>query len=261
MKILPYLTLLWGISAYASDYVIPIPRGLVSEADIKAYNNRYIRRVYNQNLNIKVINRLDELSRASVVGDPAAEKAMDLLLNCWHWLLVDHCEDALQEMTPPHQQLFREAIILLAPYFDIGNYTQRVIDLIGDPLSITPQYFQNKLLLNKMFCCAAGHSSLQGDGWSVTETYIAADFDLCILVANCDERKQMQKLNARTIAYGWDTCTDDSIASCATDVWPNLQWTGDDDTVSDDDTVFGDIQFDANTSVEELQEKFYKFLF
>jgi hypothetical protein len=243
MKVLPYYLALFGalpacasdveikspinlVEAEKFDVGIKIPRGIVSEEDVTEYKDWYIQTTpINPPRDIFLMDQLGKDSRDSVVGDHAAEEAMNLLLNCWHWLLVDHCEDHLQDMTEPHKQLFKEALILVAPHFDICEdyYTQKVVNLVGDPLSITPQYFQNKELLQKMFCYGAAYGSESGYGWCMTEVYTAVCEELLILAYFCsnDEYEQLKKINAQDVAYG-GACTEDYIPTRATELWPNL---------------------------------------
>jgi hypothetical protein len=136
-----------------------IPRGITSEEDIEDFKSNYCEG--------EPENSYDTTSlvlefKQRVDGDLVAREAMDLFVDCKYWHLVDHCEDNLPNMAENNSQLFKEVLILLGPELDIGDYTKRVIDIIGDPLSVTPDYFKNKKLLYDMFFYGAVECGRRG---------------------------------------------------------------------------------------------------
>ncbi|MDR1476398.1 MAG: hypothetical protein LBI20_03745 [Holosporales bacterium] len=80
------------------------------------------------------------------------------------WYFVDYCEDHLSEMTATHRRLINELLILLAPQLDIGNYTEKVVSIIGDPKLFTPGYLRYSSVLYNIFLYGTGESGMRGYG-------------------------------------------------------------------------------------------------
>jgi hypothetical protein len=197
-----------------------VPRGITSEDDIEDIRGNYICGIRH--------NSYDTTSlvvefKQKVDGDSASKDAMDLFLDCKYWNLVDYCEDNLHRMIKDNEQLFREALVLLAPHLNIGNYTKRVVDIIGDPTSITPAYFKNRILLYNMFFYGATECAKRGYTWIMTETCASICDELRGLAGlfHWDECAEFNKIDVRDIAYD-GACTEDYTPATATCVWPNL---------------------------------------
>jgi hypothetical protein len=161
--------------------------------------------------------------RKEIEGDLVAEQAMDLFLKSMFWHLVNYCEDNLSRMSNTNKHLFEETLVLLAPHLYIGNYTERVVKLIGDPTLITDAYFQNKELLRDMFFFSAVDMGKRGYSWCMTEIGVSIYRELNILdrVFHREEYDKRKEVNIRHIAYGGKR-TEDIIRPRATNVWPNL---------------------------------------
>jgi hypothetical protein len=197
-----------------------LPRSVTSEDDVLSFRSRYSEsepgNSYDTTALIKQCNN-------RVIGNPMAEKAMGIFLDCKYWHLVDFCEDHLTEMNNNDAQLFREALILLAPQLCLGNYTERVVKLIGDPASITVNYFQDMKLLYDMFCCGAIETSRRGYSWFITETCISICDELQIL-ADVLHQRECEEFNAlivRDRAYDGEL-REDVLIPMHSRVWPNL---------------------------------------
>jgi hypothetical protein len=197
-----------------------IPRGITSEEDIEDFKSNYHE---HEPENSYDTTSLVAEFRQQVRGDLRAGEAMDLFIDCKYWHLVDHCEDYLPDMTADNAQLFREVIILLAPWLDIGNYTQRVVNIIGDPLSITPDYFQHRTLLYDMFFYGAVECGRRDHTWILIETCASCCINLRILADKFrwQEYEQFREMDVRDAAYG-GRLTEDRLSGTAARVWPNL---------------------------------------
>jgi hypothetical protein len=197
-----------------------LPRGITSEDDIQSLRSSYYEgRSGNSYDTTALIKKCND----RVIGNPMAEKAMGIFLDCKYWHLVDYCEDNLLKMNNNDAQLFREVLILLAPHLDIGNYTQRIVGLIGDPTSITGDYFQNGKLLYDMFFHGAVETSKRGYSWFITEMCVSICNELGILAylshwKNCDG---FNSLIVRDIAYDGEL-REDVLIPVHSRVWPNL---------------------------------------
>jgi hypothetical protein len=201
-------------------FCMELPRGITSEEDSESLRGLYIEGWCDSPY--VVTNQKEEVLQF-VTGDSVAEAAVKLFGDCKYWHLVDYCEDHLPEMNNVNAQLFREALILLAPHLDIGNYTQRIVGLIGDPTSITESYFQNRQTLYSMFCWGAAENSKRGYVCDLIEICISICEELEILadLYHWQERDQFAKIDVRDIAYG-GSLTEDYLSATATSVWPNL---------------------------------------
>jgi hypothetical protein len=166
---------------------------------------------------------LETRLREQIEGDSVAEKAMDLFLKSMFWHLVDHCEDKLSMMTNSNEQLFRETLILLAPHLFLGNYTERIVKIIGNPTLITDAYFQNRDLLCDMFFFSAVNMGKQGCCWCLTEigTSIYRELNILNYLFHREEYDKNEEVDIRGIVYEYEL-TEDVIPPIATDVWPNL---------------------------------------
>jgi hypothetical protein len=213
------VTSILSVSTFGSD----LPRGITSEEDISKFRSRYAeghkhKAPYdNTSLPLKFIQEVGE--------DPYAGEAMDLFVECKYWHLVDHCEDHLSEMSNSNSQLFREVLILLAPWMWIGNYKDRIVAIIGDGESVTADYFypQNRELLYDMFLYGAVDHAKHGRTWCMIETCIAICEELEFLAKrfNWEEYEKFRKIDVRRAAYG-GRLTEDHFSPNTTSVWPNL---------------------------------------
>jgi hypothetical protein len=197
-----------------------LPRGITSEEDVQKLSSRYYER---KQRNAYDTTSLKANLNKDIGSDPISNRAMELFMKARFWHLVDYCEDHLPEMNNVNAQLFREVLILLAPRLDIGNYTQRVVKLIGDPTSITEAYFQNKTFLYDMFFYGAVETAKRGYSWILTETCVSICSELRILaeVFHWDECKEVNSLIVRDIAYDGEL-TENRLRATATRIWPNL---------------------------------------
>jgi hypothetical protein len=200
-----------------------LPRGITSEEDISKFRSRYAEgdkhnpSYDNTSLPLKFIQAVGE--------DPYAREAMDLFVECKYWHLVDYCEDHLSEMIERNSQLFREALILLAPWMWIGNYKDRIVTIIGDRDSVTADYFhpQNRELLYDMFLYGAVDHAKHGRTWCMTETCVAICHELKFLAErfNWEEYEKFMQVDVREAVYGGEL-TEDLFSPDTTSVWSNL---------------------------------------
>jgi hypothetical protein len=197
-----------------------LPRGITSEDDVQRLNGRYY--VLNQRNSYDTTSLESKLNK-EVASDPVAEQAMGLFMKARFWHLVDYCEDNLSKMENRNAQLFREVMILLAPQLYLGNYTDRVVKLIGDPTSITEAYFQNRTFLYYMFFYGAVETAKRGYSWILTETCVSACSELGILsyIFRWEGCMEFNSLIVRKVAND-GACIEDVLRARATRVWPNL---------------------------------------
>ncbi|MDR0744542.1 MAG: hypothetical protein LBE97_01135, partial [Holosporales bacterium] len=116
MKKLLYVVAFCAFGVNASDF--DLPRGISSERDIEELKTCYFKGWPHVPRNVDA---LKQRAIQKVAGDHQAEKAMELFSDCKYLHLVDYCEDHLSDMTDENAQLFREALVLLAPWLSIGN--------------------------------------------------------------------------------------------------------------------------------------------
>jgi hypothetical protein len=220
VKWLSYVVVLYTSVTYV--FGTELPRGITSESDRTRYTSRYAKcdpsNSYDTTaLVLKLKQRVED--------DPVAVKAMDLFLDCKYWLVVDYCEDHIHMMAEPNAHLFKEAMVLLASHLDLGNYRDRVVAIIGDPKSVTPDYFvqQDRKLLFDMFFYGAVESAKRGCGWMLPEIGAAICDELEILAETSKwaEHEQFRESNVRYEVYNWETY-EDTLIPLATEVWPNL---------------------------------------
>jgi hypothetical protein len=197
-----------------------LPRGITSKDDVLSFGSRYRK---GEPGNSHDTTKLTKKCNDRVSGDFVAEEAMSLFLNCKLWHLVDFCEDNLPKMRDKDAQLFREVLILSAPHMALGNYTDRVVKLIGDPTLITEAYFQNRTFLYDMFFYAAVETAKRGYSWYMTEIGVSICSELRILaeVFHWEECKEVNSLIVRDVAYGGDSI-ENVLRATATKVWPKL---------------------------------------
>jgi hypothetical protein len=209
---------LCGIGATGASDIIP--RGITSEKDIEKYKRSC--REYEPRNSYDTTSLVEKFKK-HVHGDPKAEEGMKLFIDCRYLLLVDHCEDYLPSMGSDNAQLFREAIVLLAPWLDKWNYKQRGINIIGDPLSVTSDYFQHRTLLYEMFFYGEVKCGKRGYTWIMIETCINACTELDSLAENFGwpEEKLFAKMDPHNAAYD-GACTEDTLRPRFTYIWPNL---------------------------------------
>jgi hypothetical protein len=170
--------------------------------------------------------------KEKIAGDAAAEDAMALFLDCKYWHLVDYCADYLGNMNAGNVQLFKEALVLLASRLEIKNYIQTVVDIIGDPNSITPDYFQNRKFLHDMFYYGAIEAGRCGYSWILIETCVSICEGLEILAElyKWPEDKEFRKKDdLRWMAYN-GALTENHFHARTRNVWPNLP----DSVIADD---------------------------
>jgi hypothetical protein len=220
VKLVSYVVMLvvLNVDMSGSD----LPRGIISEEDISRFRGRYAEGTpensYDtESLKEKFIQRVGE--------DPEAREAMDLFIECKYWHLVDHCDDHLSEMINSNSQLFREALILLAPWMDLGNYKDRIVAIIGSRESVTADSFkpESRKLLYDMFFYGAVENAKHGRTWCMIETCVAICHELEILAErfSWEEYEKLRKIDVREAAYD-GTLTEDHFSPDTTSVWPNL---------------------------------------
>ncbi|MDR1609750.1 MAG: hypothetical protein LBR78_02775 [Holosporales bacterium] len=218
MKKLLYLVVFSIFSANAME--MELPRGIRSARDVREFRGQYYE---GRKLNSYDTSPLKAQFTKHVSEDESATGAMNLFLDCKYWHLVDYCEDNLSNMADANAQLFREILVLLAPRLDLGNYTARVVKIIGEPESVTADYFQNRELLRDMFFYSAVENAGHGRSWSTTETCISICDELSILARLfhwCGYEK-FTGSRVRDVAYSGEL-TEDNWRALATRVWPNL---------------------------------------
>jgi hypothetical protein len=176
-----------------------------------------------------------EALRAKIRGDSAAETAMELFLDCQYRCFIEHCELSIVGMDAPNNQFFKEILVLLSPHIDFalapfqGNpphpreWARRIVNIIGDPLSVTPDYFQNRQFDFDMFLYGAVENARQGRSWILSETCLKACDRLGELANKFqwEEREQFNLADARHVTYD-GRLTEDRLCSRAIQVWPNF---------------------------------------
>jgi hypothetical protein len=204
-----------------SVYGFERPRGITSDEDFHKLERWHTR--WDRPRNSYDTTSLATEFKQKVRGDPRAEEGMALFIDCKYWHLVDHCEDYLPNMIPDNAQLFSGVIVLLAPWLDIGDYTQRIKEIIENPLSITPDYFQHRILLYKMFFYGAVECGKRDYTWIMIETCASICDELRVLASEFEwpELAQFDEMDVRDAAYG-GRLTEDRLSGTAAHVWPNL---------------------------------------
>jgi hypothetical protein len=197
-----------------------LPMGISSARDVRKFKGRYCE---GNRCNSYDTASLEAKFNKEVEGDPVAEQAMELFRKAHFWHLVDYCEDNLPKMNAANAQLFMEALVLLAPHLDIGNYTKKVVNIIGDPTSITESYFQNRALLYDMFFYGAVYVAGCGYSWHLSEicASIWSEIKMLTYEFHRSEYDQFKSVDVREIAYSGEL-TEDHLPATATRVWPNL---------------------------------------
>jgi hypothetical protein len=198
------------------------PSGITSEEDKARYCGRYAE---GRKRNSYDTTELVLTFKQKVEGDRVAVDAMDLFIDCEYWHLVDYCENHLVNMTEPNAHLFKEAMVLLAPQLDLGNYEDRVVDIIGDKTSVTLDYFviQHRPMLFNMFFHGAVASGRRGLSWILIETCINACNEIEWLAGKFkwSEYDQFKKLDVRRATYGTRK-TEDRLWWGFNITWTNL---------------------------------------
>jgi hypothetical protein len=216
---------IFNVSAFGSGNVSTFgfepPRGAVTEEDIEDIMSMYIRGI---NRNTHDTEPLKQEFRQKVVRDVVAIGAIELFIENKYWHLVDYCGDHLLSMRPESSQLFKEVLILLTPRLRIQSYKDRVINIIGDPKSVTQEYFKNRSFVHRMFYYGAIENARLGYTWIMTETCASICDELEILAKTFawEEHEQFEAIiDVRRVAYGGRRMKE-RLSATATKVWPNL---------------------------------------
>ncbi|MDR1475763.1 MAG: hypothetical protein LBI20_00380 [Holosporales bacterium] len=225
MKCLSYVLLLFAFSigAFGGELTegFTKPIGITSEADLIRLQRRYVPGRLDNSFDTT---ELKQQFLGRVNEDPIATTAMEIFLDCMFWHFVDYCKDHLYEMTEANRQLIRELLILLAPQLDIGNYTEKVVSIIGDPKLVTSGYFQHRAWVHGLFFCGAVECGRRGYSWILIETCANACTQLRILAYDLSwpEYEQFNSTHVRYVAYNGRR-TEDCLPLAFTTVWPNLE--------------------------------------
>jgi hypothetical protein len=196
------------------------PRGIVSVQDVDRMSCWYTDGL---SYNSRDTNLLKQKLLQHVIQDDVATKAMDIFLASKFWHLVDFYEDHSDKMTLDDSQLFCESLVLAAPQLGIGNYTARVVSIVGNPLLITADFFRNRSFLFDMFCYCAVETAKLGYAWILTEMCINVCDELELLAERYSwpECEQFKAKDVRHIAYN-RRLTEDRLPLSFKQVWPNL---------------------------------------
>jgi hypothetical protein len=142
-----------GDVTFATD----LPRHITSRKEIYEFESKG---EPENECSIDALKNVKKILHLSVGEDFHAVTAMKLFTKCKYFDLLDYYEDHWRQMNENNSHVFQELFVLLVQmmYFNegyIGDYKNRIFQIIEHPELLTNDFFKHKALVFDMFFFAA----------------------------------------------------------------------------------------------------------